>query len=192
MIALDWQVFIEQILQQCGVNNVFSSVYTNPASFDADGCLSLKPFHQQDWCEISSVNMCKGHILDDHRQRGKPTYDLVAYVGDGANDLCPSLRLSPTDLVFARQGFTLAERIADVDGQKPVAKVVLWDTGFQILEALRGELSQGMQWLWLADHHRLSNSTSIEFWISRARNPRAQSLMLLIRYFKFYAVPAMA
>jgi Putative Phosphatase len=90
--------------------------------------------------------MCKGHILDTHRSNGHvqqpPGYNLVVYIGDGSNDMCPALRLKPEDLVLARRGFSLAKRIAKPDENKPVAKVVLWDDGFDILSAIKGELSK--------------------------------------------------
>jgi 2-hydroxy-3-keto-5-methylthiopentenyl-1-phosphate phosphatase len=112
--------------------------------FDGDSCLTLQPFHNQDWCQLSSVNLCKGHIFDEHRcshelQR-QQAYELAAFVGDGSNDLCPSLRLKASDLVFARKGYSLARRLAAADSEKPVAKVVHWETGFDVLEELKSEL----------------------------------------------------
>jgi len=142
-----FQVFIDRILKQTSVGITFKTIYTNPAAFDADGCLTLQPYHHQDWCPLSSANMCKGDILDSHRFNGsqlqqQQSYDLVAYVGDGSNDLCPSLRLKPSDIVFARQGYSLAQRLSatETESQKPVAKVVLWQTGLDILGALQKEL----------------------------------------------------
>jgi len=85
---------------------------------------------------MSSVNMCKGHILDEHCQNSDVKYDLVAYVGDGGNDFCPTLRLQHTDLVFPRRCFSLESRIAK-GRDKVAARVACWDTGFDIMNVLK-------------------------------------------------------
>lgn len=85
---------------------------------------------------MSSVNMCKGHILDEHCQKSRVKYDVVAYVGDGQNDFCPALRLRATDLVFPRRRFSLENRIAK-GRDKVAARVTCWDTGFDIISVLK-------------------------------------------------------
>ena len=130
------QAVIEHILETAGLHSVFSKVYTNPASFDNSGCLQLLPYHHQDWCSLSQVNMCKGHILDEHCRKSDVKYDVIAYVGDGVNDFCPTLRLRETDLVFPRRNFGLDKHIAK--GRDKVAATVRpWDTGFDIMNALK-------------------------------------------------------
>jgi len=80
--------------------------------------------------------MCKGHILDEHCQNSDVKYDLVAYVGDGGNDFCPTLRLQHTDLVFPRRCFSLESHIAK-GRDKVAARVACWDTGFDIMNVLK-------------------------------------------------------
>ena len=54
------------------------------------------------------------------------------YCGDGANDLCPALSLTPSDAVLARRGHALQALIeqraagSDEDG-RVVAQVHVWD-----------------------------------------------------------------
>jgi len=80
--------------------------------------------------------MCKGHILQEHCRKSSVKYDVVAYVGDGTNDLCPALRLRDTDIVFPRSCFSLDKRIAQ--GRDKVAAMVKpWETGFDIMNALK-------------------------------------------------------
>jgi len=130
------QAIIEHILETAGLTAVFSKIYTNPASFDNSGCLQLSPYHHQDWCNLSQANMCKGHILDEHCRVASVKYDVVAYVGDGANDFCPALRLRETDIVFPRRGYSLEKHIAE-GRDKVAASVRPWDTGFDIMNALK-------------------------------------------------------
>jgi len=80
--------------------------------------------------------MCKGHILDEHRRLSGVKYDVVAYVGDGANDFCPTLRLRETDIVFPRRGYSLEKYIAE-GRDKVTATVRPWDTGLDIVSALK-------------------------------------------------------
>ena len=85
---------------------------------------------------MSSVNMCKGHILDEHCQKSDVKYDVIAYVGDGGHDFCPTLRLRSTDVVFPRRRFSLESRIAK-GRDKVAARVASWDTGFDIMSVLK-------------------------------------------------------
>ena len=147
------QVLIDHVLKTAGLREAFSAIYTNPAKFDASGCLTLEPYHNQNWCAISTDNLCKGHILDQHprtRYGGvdkEDYYDVIIYIGDGTNDLCPARRLRQTDLVFARRGYKLAAEIEKeaarggkgTDAVK--ARVVLWDTGFDIIREVNKELN---------------------------------------------------
>jgi len=83
---------------------------------------------------MSPANMCKGHILDEHCQKSVVKYDVVAFVGDGENDFCPTVRLRESDMVFPRRGFPLDKHIAE--GRDKVAAMVKpWDTGLDIINA---------------------------------------------------------
>jgi len=80
--------------------------------------------------------MCKGQILDEHCRKSSVKYDVVAFVGDGENDFCPTLRLRETDIVFPRRCFPLDKHIA-VGRDKVAAMVRSWDTGFDIMNVLK-------------------------------------------------------
>lgn len=56
-------VFIECIVQECGVADVFKAVLTNPASFSKDGLLSVA-WHHTHSCQRChhTPNMCKGTL----------------------------------------------------------------------------------------------------------------------------------
>lgn len=134
-------VFINHLLKHFGLRDLFKEVYTNPAEFDEGGCLNVKMYHLQDWCSLSTKNLCKGDILANHikaREEQNIAFKTVAYIGDGTNDLCPSLRLRGGDMVFPRSGYTLIDYIADVKtkGVQLEAEVCEWDSGKEILEKL--------------------------------------------------------
>ena len=133
-------VFIEMIMNAAGLANTVSKVYTNPAEFDSRGCLTVRYYHSQDWCDLSTVNLCKGHILESHIKEAldKGTvYDMVAYVGDGSNDICPALKLKrASDMVFPRVGHTMLKKLPKYKDSM-IAKVVPWETGLDILAALK-------------------------------------------------------
>jgi len=134
-----WQAIINHILETTGLQSMFRKIYTNPASFDNSGCLHLSPYHRQDWCSISPANMCKGQILDEHCSKSSVKYDVIAFVGDGENDFCPTLRLRETDIVFPRRSFPLDKHI--IEGRDKVAAMVKpWDTGLDIMSAIKSVL----------------------------------------------------
>uniref|UniRef100_A0A2C9JMV3 Pyridoxal phosphate phosphatase PHOSPHO2 n=1 Tax=Biomphalaria glabrata TaxID=6526 RepID=A0A2C9JMV3_BIOGL len=140
-------VFIEHILKHHDIFNVIDQVFTNPAQFNQDDCLELQPYHFQDWCTLSTKNLCKGHILKtfltDQTDRGV-FYRHIIYVGDGHNDLCPGLVLRPEDIFMPRLGFTLIKLIEKIRKKnKPVklselqASIVPWQTGLDILAHIK-------------------------------------------------------
>ena len=132
------------MLETTGLQSVFSKVYTNPSSFDNSGCLHLSPYHRQDWCTLSPANMCKGHILNEHCQKSAVKYDVVAFVGDGENDFCPTVRLGETDIVFPRRCFPLDECITKAR-DKVAARVGSWETGFDIINVLKEVVMGGRE-----------------------------------------------
>ena len=132
-------VFISHIMQKAGLNGVIDETYTNPAQFSDSGCLKLDYYHLQDWCSLSTKNLCKGHILEDHIRRQASQgvhYKTVAYVGDGSNDLCPGLKLRAEDLLFPRIGFSLCKKLKG-HSRELKAQVLPWKTGGEILDVLK-------------------------------------------------------
>lgn len=126
------------------------SVYTNPAAFDDDGLLKIEYYHTQDWCDLSTENLCKGHILNDHIKQSTYDYQNVLYVGDGGNDLCPGLRLKHSDYLFPRKNYSLWKKLGvlgcldgvttEVDMK---AKIVEWTSGTEILEVCKQLYREG-------------------------------------------------
>lgn len=140
--------FIDYVLTDRGLKGSFSEVYTNPAHFNEDGQLTIAYYHTQDWCDLSTVNLCKGHILQEHikrRQNDGIHYKCVVFVGDGTNDFCPALRLTENDYICPRVGYRLWKKIQKMgndphstnDRQKMRAQVVDWTSGVDILEFLK-------------------------------------------------------
>ncbi|XP_067139306.1 pyridoxal phosphate phosphatase PHOSPHO2-like [Centruroides vittatus] len=129
-------VFINYILKNAELDFVVDEVFTNPAYFDSEGCLHLKEYHLQDWCDKSSKNLCKGSILQSYvakRKQEDISFSRISYVGDGQNDFCPLLCLSRNDCAFPRIGYSLWKKLKE---EKIVSSVHPWETGFDILNVL--------------------------------------------------------
>ena len=107
-------VFIDRILQQCGLEGISKEILTNPAYFDSTGRLHVQWFHHH-CCPTCSTspNMCKGTILSDFLSRQHEPYGCVVYVGDGRGDYCPCLKMTERDTVLCRKGYSLATKIAN-------------------------------------------------------------------------------
>lgn len=140
-------MFIRYTLEKYQLVDTVDAVYTNPACYDQNGCLKIEWFHRQDWCNLSTQNLCKGQILDDHiakRKQDRVMFDYIVYVGDGANDLCPALRLKEEDFICPRKNFhlwkkfkklgLLNEETSDSDLK---AKILVWDSGLEILNLVK-------------------------------------------------------
>lgn len=135
-------VFIEHILESSGLQDRFSRVFTNPAKFNEHGQLEIEMYHVQNTCSLSTINLCKGQILESYieeRLTNNVKFTHVAFVGDGQNDFCPSLRLSPKDFVFPRAGYSLVKYIKKMEEEKGLqikANVFTWSSGLEIFNVL--------------------------------------------------------
>ena len=134
-------VFIDHILHVHGLKDKIDKVFTNPAKFNDEGCLQIEMYHVQDSCSLSTVNLCKGQILEtyiEERMKLNVNFTHVVFIGDGQNDFCPSMRLSPKDFVFPREGYSLVKYIEKMkdQGLHIKANIHTWSSGSDILKVL--------------------------------------------------------
>ncbi|XP_028287120.1 probable phosphatase phospho1 [Parambassis ranga] len=136
--------FIETWLKHARVHHLFRKIFTNPASFDASGRLVLLPFHSH-LCSCCPDNMCKQVILRDYlaarqKERGGARFQRVFYIGDGANDICPSLALGPQDTAFPRRDFPMHKLLMEMQQSQSAkfrANIVPWVSGEDIVDCLK-------------------------------------------------------
>lgn len=139
-------VFINHILDHHSMKDKIQQVFTNPAKFNQEGCLEIEMYHVQDSCSLSTVNLCKGQILESYieeRSKENIVFTHVAFIGDGQNDFCPSLRLSSKDFVFPRSGYSLVDYIQQMEAKKGLkikANIHHWNSGLDILKVLTHHL----------------------------------------------------
>ncbi|XP_033963729.1 probable phosphatase phospho1 [Pseudochaenichthys georgianus] len=135
---------IETWLERAGVRHLFRKIFTNPASFGDTGCLVLLPFHSHS-CSCCPENMCKQVILREYlagrqKERGGAPFQKVFYIGDGANDICPSLALGPRDTAFPRRDFPMHKLLLErqqAQAAKFKANVIPWVSGEDIVDCLK-------------------------------------------------------
>ncbi|XP_035213334.1 pyridoxal phosphate phosphatase PHOSPHO2-like isoform X2 [Stegodyphus dumicola] len=131
--------FIQCFLHQQQLNSVVSKVFTNPAEFDSDGCLHIKEFQNQNSCSRCPPNLCKGLVLQNYVSQKMSEgiqFCRILYIGDGHNDVCPALKLRPSDYVFARVGYRLLRSLEKMPAKDVNAAVVPWETGHDIRNIL--------------------------------------------------------
>lgn len=148
--------FISSYLKSLELDDKITAVLTNPGKITENGQLLITEYHIQDYCTLSSRNLCKGEALRNFIGKmmldKKTVYTCVNYVGDGENDLCPSSKLSPRDRIFPRQGYTLDRLCQKSINQQLLnnrdnncsklpelkASVIPWKDGHEILEVITG------------------------------------------------------
>ncbi|XP_071710898.1 inorganic pyrophosphatase 2-like [Rutidosis leptorrhynchoides] len=125
--------YIETILKHLGVRECFSEINTNPGFVDDDGKLRILPYHDfqksSHGCNLCPPNMCKGKIIE----RIQSTFATeekkrIIYLGDGAGDFCPSLRLVEGDYMMPRKDFPVWELIC-INRHLVKAEVHEWTDG---------------------------------------------------------------
>lgn len=70
-------------------------------------------------------------------ERGGTTFQRVFYIGDGANDVCPSLALGPQDIAFTRKNFPMHRLLVEMQkSAKFKSNIVPWVCGEDIVNSL--------------------------------------------------------
>lgn len=81
----------------------------------------------------------QGQELENLRRQHP--YQRIVYCGDGANDLCPALSLTPSDVVLARRGHALEQLISERadrdDDSRVVARVMIWNDHEHLLDLVQ-------------------------------------------------------
>ena len=114
---------IKRILEANGMAEMFKDVISNPAFFDSQGLLKIDYCQRDHGCPVCPLNLCKSKALAPY----KAGYDKVVFIGDGHNDICPSLSLSAGDVVVAKKGLYLAKHVNDSGLLKATLHVVDFD-----------------------------------------------------------------
>ena len=114
---------IKRILEANGMMEMFKDVISNPAYFDSQGLLKIDYCQRDHGCPRCPLNLCKSKALASY----KGGYDKIVYVGDGHNDICPSLSLSTKDVVVAKKDLYLAKHVNDSGLLKATLHIVDFD-----------------------------------------------------------------
>ena len=107
--------FISHILKVKELDHLVDRVFTNPASWSDDGLLTIKPYHHQETCKLSTKNLCKHSIMEEYIKNCGKTFSFICYVGDGKNDFCPMWKLAENDLACIREGYSLQKYIPQME-----------------------------------------------------------------------------
>lgn len=138
-------VFINTILEHHGLANLFSTINTNPSHFSPSNsnCLLVgrrvpQGSPNQHSCKAGCpVQLCKGNELSIYitNNGGWDAYSKVVYIGDGAHDFCPLLRMRKEDLFLVRKDMGLHAKVTK-DGEERGLKadVKYWTGAWEVEE----------------------------------------------------------
>eukprot|EP00076_Gallus_gallus_P030402 XP_015154919.2 phosphoethanolamine/phosphocholine phosphatase isoform X1 [Gallus gallus] len=133
---------IECKLRAAGFYSLFRKIFSNPSSFDKRGYFTLGPYHSHK-CLDCPANMCKRKILTEYlaeRAQEEVEFERVFYVGDGANDFCPSVTLTSADVAFPRKGYPMHQMTQEMEKKQPgtfQATVVPWESATEVARYLQ-------------------------------------------------------
>nr|XP_012379491.2 phosphoethanolamine/phosphocholine phosphatase isoform X2 [Dasypus novemcinctus] len=139
---------VESALRAAGHHGLFRRIFSNPSGPDARGLLALRPFHSHS-CARCPANMCKHKVLSDYlreRAREGVHFERLFYVGDGANDFCPTGLLAAGDVAFPRRGYPMHRLIQEAQKAEPSsfrASAVPWETAADVRLHLQQVLKTG-------------------------------------------------
>ncbi|CAN8239589.1 unnamed protein product [Cochlearia groenlandica] len=113
--------FIETIVDNLGISELFSEINSNSGLVDEHDTLRIFPYHDfnksSHGCSHQTCppNMCKGLVMEKIQEsiakEGKKK--KMIYLGDGAGDYCPSLKLNTQDYVMPRKNFPVWDLISE-------------------------------------------------------------------------------
>lgn len=127
------------------IDQYIDHIFTNPAKFSANGVLEIQPYHIQKECQLSSVNLCKGKILEHYISEkfvnfGVKYTGCLFYIGDGKNDICPILRLPKNGGFGCVRSLFFADREIDkyiaTHNVKCKAKLLRWTDGSDLMDKI--------------------------------------------------------
>lgn len=79
-------VFINYWCDFNGMTQYIKKVYTNQAQFKENDVLKIQPYHHQTTCDLSSINLCKGDILEEFAknefEQNNVIYSKIFYIGE--------------------------------------------------------------------------------------------------------------
>jgi len=132
--------FIETILEHLEIKEYFSEINTNPGYVNEEGRLRILPYHDfnkaSHGCTLCPPNMCKGLIIDRIQDSFSQEADKrLIYLGDGAGDYCPSLRLKQRDFMMPRKNFPVWDLICK-DPLALKAEIHAWTDGVEFEQVL--------------------------------------------------------
>ncbi|KAK9677160.1 hypothetical protein RND81_11G124500, partial [Saponaria officinalis] len=130
--------FIETVLNHLGIRNYFLEIATHLSYIDDEGRLRIFPHrdfvkYPHGCSNPCPPNMCKGEMIK--RILSEEGNKRIVYLGDGAGDYCPSLKLRECDHVLPRKNFPVWNLICD----KPLlikAKIHEWSDGVKFEQVL--------------------------------------------------------
>ncbi|XP_075033298.1 phosphoethanolamine/phosphocholine phosphatase isoform X2 [Mixophyes fleayi] len=138
---------IESNLKSYGYDSLFRRVISNPTNVEKSGYLTLGPYHTHS-CSQCPANMCKRKILTEYlneRSQEGVTFENLLYVGDGANDFCPSVVFTSTDVAFPRKNYPMHKLIRKMEEKQKgafKARVVPWDSADVVAQYLQALLNK--------------------------------------------------
>lgn len=94
---------INYVLKENNIYDLFDKIITNNGSYDKNGIMHVEGYHDKQHsykCPKCPWNLCKGSEIS---KIDLNKYKKVYYVGDGTNDICPTLHLREKDIVCARK-----------------------------------------------------------------------------------------
>uniref|UniRef100_A0A8D0GP47 Phosphoethanolamine/phosphocholine phosphatase n=1 Tax=Sphenodon punctatus TaxID=8508 RepID=A0A8D0GP47_SPHPU len=133
---------IECSLRATGFYSLFRKIFSNPSGFDKRGYLTLGPYHSHS-CQKCPANLCKRKILTEYlteRAQEGVRFEKLFYIGDGANDFCPSLALTSTDVTFPRKGYPMHQLTLEMEIKQPgvfQATFVPWHSAVEVCQYLQ-------------------------------------------------------
>ncbi|KAJ0232060.1 Inorganic pyrophosphatase 1 [Hirschfeldia incana] len=144
--------FIETIVEHLGIGEYFSEINSNPGFVDEHDTLRISPYHDftnsSHGCSHRTCppNMCKGLIIEMIQESlaKEGGNKKMIYLGDGAGDYCPSLKLKAEDYVMPRKNFP----VWDLISQNPMlvtAAIREWTDGESLERILIGTIEEILQ-----------------------------------------------
>ncbi|XP_010540076.1 PREDICTED: inorganic pyrophosphatase 2-like [Tarenaya hassleriana] len=112
--------FIETVLEHLGIKDLFSEINTNPGFIDEHGRLRISPYHDftksSHGCSRCPPNMCKALVIEkiqDSLSKEAEKKKKIIYLGDGAGDYCPALKLDDVDYMMPRKNYPVWDLISE-------------------------------------------------------------------------------
>ena len=140
VISSNYEYAVKRVLTSHNIIDLIDGIYSNKFTIDEEKNLIKVIQKQTHNCKDCNPCQCKKEELNLFyitHNINRDNFLKVLFIADGGNDLCLTKTLNQKDIVFPRIGYSLHNKLSNIEIQKTVqCKICPWENAESIIKFL--------------------------------------------------------